>query len=152
MAWKKHQLCKTMGHRGLSSSTFWGRHELAVYMYTNIAQFRWATHTYQFLCLATHRLHSLSPVLLGVSPPPSLLLPLPVTRNFIPAFYFQLFFFNNLRESRCTRRWGMGVAQPSSSPLGAGFHLPSSLAPIHNFVFCSWSPLLYKSIQKKNFF
>lgn len=83
-------------------------------------------------------------------PHPLSFVALPVTSNFSPAFYSQRFFSSNLRESRCRRSAG----RPSAlcGPTRSRDPTPFFLAPIHIFLFCSWNPLLYKSIQHFFFF
>lgn len=68
----------------------------------------------------------------GRVPTPFLLLPLPVTWNFSPAFYSQLFFSSNLRESRCR-----SAGRPSVLCGLTGSRDPTSffLVPIHNFFY-----------------
>lgn len=54
-------------------------------------------------CVRTVDSFNLNPVFLVVSPALLFLLLLPGIWNFISAFYFQLSFSNNLRESRCKK-------------------------------------------------
>lgn len=92
-------------------------------------------------------LHNSSSVFLVMSPPPFFCCLCQWHGTFLLHFILNFSFQVTSGSPGVEGVWG--GPRCCVGPLGAGIRLHSSWPPIHNFfLFCSWSPLLYKSIQQ----